>query len=699
MKCKIMHESAGRMRVHLACRRMTLRQADVLEYYLRNVDGVSEVAVYDRTQDAVIAYRADRAALIRALAAFSFDKAEAMDLVPDHTSRALNREFEDKLSWTVIRRVISKLFFPLPVTTALAVYHSVKYIREGLTALLHGKLSVAVLDATAVTVSMVRGDFPTASSVMFMLRLGEILEDWTHKKSVADLAGAMSLNVDHVWLKTGETEVLVTTSDVKAGDRIVVRTGNLIPLDGKVVSGEAMVNQASMTGESMPVPKREGSLVYAGTVAEEGECVICVEKELGGGRYDRIVRMIEESEKLKSTAEDKASRLADRLVPYTLGGTILTYLITRNVTKMLSVLMVDFSCALKLSMPIAVLSAMRESSSHHISVKGGRFLEAVAQANTVVFDKTGTLTYATPTVAKIVTFGGNEESEMLRLAACLEEHYPHSMANAVVEEAKARGLTHEEYHSEVQYIVAHGISSMVDEKKVLIGSAHFVFEDEGCRIPAGEQAKFDTLPAEYSHLYLCIAGELAAVICVHDPLRREAKAAVQALHALGIDKIVMMTGDNRRTAESVAAEVGVDEVHAEVLPEDKAAFIRSEKAAGRTVIMIGDGVNDSPALSEADAGIAISTGAAIAREIADITVASEDLFALVTLRRLSEALIDRIHRNYRFIVSFNFSLIVLGVLGILPPTTSALLHNMSTLGISLKSMTNLLPEGEQTDNR
>lgn len=699
MKCKILHESAGRMRVHLACRRMTLRQADVLEYYLRNVDGVSEVAVYDRTQDAVIAYRADRAALIRALAAFSFDKAEAMDLVPDHTSRALNREFEDKLSWTVIRRMISKLFFPLPVTTALAVYHSVKYIREGLTALLHGKLSVAVLDATAVTVSMVRGDFPTASSVMFMLRLGEILEDWTHKKSVADLAGAMSLNVDHVWLKTGETEVLVPISDVKAGDRIVVRTGNLIPLDGKVVSGEAMVNQASMTGESMPVPKRAGSLVYAGTVAEEGECVICVEKELGGGRYDRIVRMIEESEKLKSTAEDKASRLADRLVPYTLGGTILTYLITRNVTKMLSVLMVDFSCALKLSMPIAVLSAMRESSSHHISVKGGRFLEAVAQANTVVFDKTGTLTYATPTVAKIVTFGGNEESEMLRLAACLEEHYPHSMANAVVEEAKARGLTHEEYHSEVQYIVAHGISSMVDEKKVLIGSAHFVFEDEGCRIPAGEQAKFDTLPAEYSHLYLCIAGELAAVICVHDPLRREAKAAVQALHALGIDKIVMMTGDNRRTAESVAAEVGVDEVHAEVLPEDKAAFIRSEKAAGRTVIMIGDGVNDSPALSEADAGIAISTGAAIAREIADITVASEDLFALVTLRRLSEALIDRIHRNYRFIVSFNFSLIVLGVLGILPPTTSALLHNMSTLGISLKSMTNLLPEGEQTDNR
>ena len=695
MKCKILHESAGRMRVHLDRRRMTLHQADVLEYYLRDIDGVSEVTVFDRTQDAVITYRADRAALIRALAAFSFDKAEAMDLVPDHTSRALNREFEDKLSWTVIRRVISKLFFPLPLTTALAVCHSIKYIREGIKALLHGKLSVAVLDATAVTVSIVRGDFSTASSVMFMLRLGEILEDWTHKKSVADLAGAMSLNVDHVWLKTDETEVLVSINDVKAGDRIVIRTGNLIPLDGRVVSGEAMVNQASMTGESMPVPKREGSLVYAGTVAEEGECVICVEKELGGGRYDRIVKMIEESEKLKSTAEDKASRLADRLVPYTLGGTLLTYLLTRNMTKMLAVLMVDFSCALKLSMPIAVLSAMRESSSHHISVKGGRFLEAVAQANTVVFDKTGTLTYASPKVAQIVTFGGNEESEMLRLAACLEEHYPHSMANAVVEEAKNRGLTHEEYHSEVQYIVAHGISSMVDDKKVLIGSAHFVFEDEGCRVPDGEQEKFDALPAEYSHLYLCIAGELAAVICVHDPLRKEAKAAVQALHACGINKVVMMTGDNRKTAESVAAEVGVDEVYAEVLPEDKAAFIRSEKAKGRTVIMIGDGVNDSPALSEADAGIAISTGAAIAREIADITVASEDLFALVTLRKLSEELMKRIHRNYRFIVGFNFSLIVLGVAGILPPTTSALLHNMSTLGISLKSMTDLLPEGEQ----
>ena len=692
MKCQILHQSAGRLRVHLDRTRMTLHEADILEYYLKSIDGVTDAAVYDRTCDAVIVYRAERAAVVRALAAFSFEKAESLGLVPEHTTRALNREFEDKLVSTVMRRMASKLFLPMPVRAAISLARSVKYIREGLSALLHGHLTVAVLDATAVSVSMLRGDFATAGSVMFMLRLGEILEEWTHKKSVADLAGAMSLNVDHVWLRTGETETLVPISEVQAGDELVVRTGSLIPLDGRVISGEAMINQASMTGESLPVPKHAGSYVYAGTVAEEGECVICVEKALGGGRYDRIVKMIEESEKLKSTAEDKASRLADRLVPYTLGGTLLTYLLTRNITKTLAVLMVDFSCALKLSMPIAVLSAMRESSAHHISVKGGRFLEAVAQADTVVFDKTGTLTYATPTVAQVIPFGGHDESEMLRLAACLEEHYPHSMANAVVAEAKRRGLTHEEYHSQVQYVVAHGISSMVEGKKVLIGSAHFVFEDEGCRVPEGEQATFDALPAEYSHLYLCIAGELAAVVCICDPLRKEAAAAVRALHELGIGKVVMMTGDNRRTAEAVAAEVGVDAVFAEVLPEDKAAFIRREKEAGRTVIMIGDGVNDSPALSEADAGIAISTGAAIAREIADITIASEDLFALVTLRRLSEALMARIHRNYRFIVGFNFSLIVLGVLGILPPTTSALLHNMSTLGISLKSMTDLLPE-------
>ena len=695
MKCNILHESPGRLRVHLHCARMTLHQADVLEYYLRSIDGVKEVKVYDRTQDAVVLYTAPRGSVIAALAAFSFPKAEAMELVPEHTSRALNREFEDRLAMTVMRRCISKLFLPFPVTAALSVFRSVKYIKEGLKALWHGRLSVAVLDATAVTVSLVRGDFATAGSVMFMLRLGEILEEWTHKKSVADLAGAMSLNVDQVWLQVDGTEVLTPVADVKAGDCVVIRTGGMIPLDGKVVSGEAMVNQSSMTGESMPVPKRPGSYVYAGTVAEEGECVICVDKASGGGRYDRIVHMIEESEKLKSTAEDKAARLADRLVPYTLGGTVLTYLLTRNITKMLAVLMVDFSCALKLAIPIAVLSAMRESSGHRISVKGGRFLEAVAKADTIVFDKTGTLTYATPKVAQIITFGGYSESDMLRLAACLEEHYPHSMANAVVEEAKVRGLSHEEYHSQVQYVVAHGISSMVEGKTVLIGSAHFVFEDEGCCVPEDEREKFDALPDAYSHLYLCIAGKLAAVICIFDPLRTEARAAVQALHGCGISKVVMMTGDNRKTAEAVARQVGVDAVFAEVLPEDKAAFIRDEKARGHTVIMVGDGVNDSPALSEADAGVAISTGAAIAREIADITIASENLFELVTLRRLGEALMQRIRRNYRFIVGFNFSLIVLGVAGILPPTTSALLHNMSTLGISLKSMTDLLPDSEE----
>ena len=698
MKCTILHDTAGRLRVHLCCKRMTLRQADVLEYYLLAVDGVRSVKVYDRTRDAVVVYDAERERMIRALARFSFEKAEKLDLAPEHTSRTLNREFEDKLALTVMRRCASNLFLPAPVTSALAVIRSAKYIKEGLLALWHRKLSVAVLDATAVTVSMVRGDFATAGSVMFMLRLGEILEEWTHKKSVADLASAMSLRVENVWQQVDGTEVLTKVTAVRPGDRIVIRTGGMIPLDGRVVEGEAMVNQSSLTGESMPVAKRPGSPVYAGTVAEEGECVVCVEKVSGSGRYDRVVRMIEESEKLKSTAEDKASRMADRLVPYTLGGTAVTYLLTRDVTKMLAVLMVDFSCALKLAIPVAVLSAMRESSGHHISVKGGRFLEAVAKADTIVFDKTGTLTYATPKVAQIVPFGGHREADMLRLAACLEEHYPHSMANAVVEEAKRRGLTHEEYHSQVQYVVAHGISSMVEDKKVIIGSAHFVFEDEGCHIPEGEQEKYDALPAAYSHLYLCIDGELAAVICIHDPLRREAKDAVKALHESGFTNVVMMTGDNRRTAESVAAEVGVDAVYAEVLPEDKAAFIRQEKEKGHTVIMVGDGVNDSPALSEADAGIAISTGAAIAREIADITVASEDLFELVTLRKLSEALMARIHGSYRFIVAFNLSLITLGVAGVLPPAISALLHDTSTLGIGLKNMTDLL-EDENTQKR
>ena len=641
MKCSILHESSGRMRVHLFCGRMNLRQADVLEYYLKNVEGVSEAAVYDRTQDAIIRYKGNRGTVISALARFSFPVAEEMNLVPEHTSRALNREFEEKLVMTVCRRALVKTFLPMPVTAVIAVVKSWKYIREGLSALFHRKLTVAVLDATAVTVSVVRGDFNTAGSVMFMLRLGEILEEWTHKKSVADLAGAMSLQVENVWLQAGEAEVLTPVGQVQVGDKIVVRTGSLIPLDGKVVSGEAMVNQASMTGESQPVPKKPGSFVYAGTVAEEGTCVIQVEKALGSGRYDRIVKMIEDSEKLKSSAEASASHLADKLVPYTLGGTALTYLITRNVTKTLAVLMVDFSCALKLAMPIAVLSAMRESAQYHISVKGGRFMENMAKADTIVFDKTGTLTHATPQVAQIVPFGGHSASEMLRLAACLEEHYPHSIANAVVEEAKVRGLDHQEYHSQVQYIVAHGISSMVEGKKVIIGSAHFVFEDEQCVIPEGEQELYDSLDPQYSHLYL-------------------------------------------------AQAVGVDKFYAEVLPEDKAAFVRQARAEGHTVIMVGDGVNDSPALSEADVGIAISTGAAIAQEIADITVSSEDLRALVTLRQLSVALMARIHRNYRFIIGFNCGLIGLGLVGILPPTTSALLHNMSTLGISMKSMTNLL---------
>lgn len=682
------------MRVHLACRRMSLREADILEYYLKNVPGVTAVKVFDRTQDAIITYQADRTALIRALAVFSFTSEQAVALVPEHTSRQLNREYEDKLVFTVCRRAFSRLFLPYPITTAIALFRSVKYIKEGLKALWHGKLSVAVLDATAVTVSMLRGDFNTAGSVMFMLRLGEILEEWTHKKSVADLAGAMALNVDKVWLQSGETELLVPIGDVRPGDRMIVRTGNLIPLDGKVVSGEATVTQASITGESLPVAKRAGSYVYAGTVIEEGECVVSVEKALGGGRYDRIVRMIEESEKLKSTAEDKAARLADRLVPYTLGGTVLTYLLTRNVTKMLAVLMVDFSCALKLSMPIAVLSGMKEAGIHHISVKGGRFMEAVAQADTIVFDKTGTLTHAAPRVAAVVPFGDKEENDMLALAACLEEHYPHSMAKAVVAEAENRHISHEERHSSVSYIVAHGIASSVDGEKVIIGSHHFVFEDEKCVIPAGEEEKFESLPAEYSHLYLAAGGVLAAVICIEDPLRAEAADVVRGLRSLGFTKLVMMTGDSDRTAKSVAAAVGVDEYYSEVLPEDKANFIRREHEAGRRVIMLGDGVNDSPALSEADAGIAIRDGAAIAREVADITIGANDLHSLLTLRRLSCALMDRIHTNYRNIIGFNFMLICLGVAGILPPATSALLHNAYTLTVSLRSMTRLLPPAE-----
>ena len=699
MKCTILHESTGRMRVRFSCGDMTLSEADLAEYWLRNTPGVRAVRVYDRTGDAVIHYDGKRAAVIASLAGFSFAKAKKRELVPEHTPRALNREFEDRIVSTVLHRVVAKTFLPYPLRALIAVCRSFRYIRAGLAALARGKLTVAVLDATAVTVSILRGDFGTAGSVMFMLHIGELLEEWTRKKSVADLADAMSLHVDRVWKTDGETETLVPVNTIAVGDRIVVRTGGMIPLDGVVCSGDMTVNQSSMTGESIPVAKQAGSYVYAGSVVEEGECVVTVDKKSGSGRYDRVVRMIEESERLKSNTEDKAYRLADRLVPYTLAGTALVYLLTRSVTKMLAVLMVDFSCALKLSMPIAVLSAMRECSTHHISVKGGRFLEAAAAADTIVFDKTGTLTYANPTVVDVVPFGGHSAEDMLRLAACLEEHYPHSMANAVVEEARRRGLSHAEYHSCVEYVVAHGISSAVNGQKVVIGSAHFVFEDEGCVIPEGERNRFEALPSQYSHLYLCVSGTLAAVICIFDPLREDAAGAIDALHSRGIRQVVMMTGDNAKTARSIAQHVGVDDFYAEVLPEDKAAYIQKARVEGHTVIMVGDGVNDSPALSEADVGISVSTGAAIAREIADVTISSENLLEIVTFRRLSEALMDRIRRNYRFIVGFNLLLIILGVSGVIVPTTAAMLHNASTLAIGLKNMTNLLPENEPEGKR
>ena len=692
MRCTILHECAGRLRIHAQQRRMTLLQADILEAYLRRLPGVTSAAVYDRTCDAVICYRSPREQVISALARFSYE--QAAELAPEHSSRTLNREYEEKLVLAVCRRAVSRLFFPAPLRTAMTAVRSVRYIKEGLDCLLRGRVQVPVLDAAAVTVSMLRGDFETAGSIMFLLGVGDTLNEWTHKKSVADLAGTMALNVDKVWLETEQGSVLVPVGDVKAGDRITVRTGGMIPLDGKVISGEAMVDQASITGEPLAVRKNAGGYVYAGTVVEEGSCTILVDKAAGGGRYDRIVKMIEESEKLKSKTEDQASHLADSLVPYSLGATVLIWLITRSAARALAVLMVDFSCALKLSMPIAVLSAMKEAGTYHLSVKGGRFLEAVSQADTIVFDKTGTLTHAAPVVAQVVTFGGYPENDMLRLAACLEEHFPHSMAKAVVTESARRGLRHEERHSQVQYIVAHGISSSVGDEKVVIGSHHFVFEDEGCVVPEDELDKFDAIPGEFSNLYLAISGVLAAVICVKDPLREEAPAVIAGLRKLGITKLVMMTGDNEKTARAVAQAVGVDEYRAEVLPEDKAAFVRSEHALGRKVIMLGDGVNESPALSEADVGIAISDGAAIAREVADITVAADDLNALLTLKELSDALMRRIHGNYRAIIGFNFMLICLGVAGVLPLAASALLHNTSTLLISLHSMTDLLPRRE-----
>jgi len=688
MKCKILHESKGRIRVRFCMKRMTLRQADIAEYSLYAVSGVKRVQVFDRTCDTVITYSCPRAEIISALSHFSFTDEKNISLVPEHTGRELNRCYEDKLAGLVMKRIVNKVIAPKPIRQVIAVFKAAKYIWRGIKCLLKGKLEVAVLDATAIGVSLLRGDFDTAGSIMFLLNVGDILDEWTHRKSVDDLARTMSLGIEQVWTKTADgQELLMPVNEINKGDMIIVRTGSMIPLDGKVISGDAMVNQASMTGESVPVHKSEGAYVYAGTVIEDGECTVCVENTAGGGRYDRIVKMIEESEKMKSAAEDRASHLADKLVPWSLGGTLLTWLLTQNITKALSILMVDFSCALKLAMPISVLSAMRDCSRAGITVKGGRFMEAVAEADTIVFDKTGTLTHSSPRVAEVITFGGRDSDEMLRLAACLEEHYPHSIANAVVAEAEKKGLVHEEFHSKVEYVVAHGISSTVDGERVLIGSHHFIIEDEKCAPP--DERIFRHLPKEYSHLYLAIGGEVAAVICIEDPLRAEAADVIKKLHESGISRVVMMTGDNERTAKAVAEKVGVDEYRAEVLPEDKAAFIRAEHKAGRKVIMIGDGVNDSPALSEADAGIAISTGAAIAREIADITISADDLYSLVELKRLSSALMERIDWNYRTIIGFNGALIGLGVLGVLPPATSALLHNASTLAIGLKSTTEL----------
>lgn len=688
MKCKILHESRGRIRVRFCIKRMSLRQADIAEYALSAVAGVTRVQVFDRTCDAVIAYNCDRAVIIQKLSRFSFDDEQNTALVPEQTGRELNREYENKLAGAVMRRLINKFVLPVPFRRVISVFRAAKYIFRGIKCLLQGRLEVSVLDATAIGVSILRSDFDTAGSVMFLLDVGDILDEWTHRKSIDDLARTMSLGVEQVWTKTADgQEILIPVNEVCRGDVIIVRTGSMIPLDGKVISGDAMVNQASMTGESVPVHKSEGAYVYAGTVVEDGECTLCVENTAGGGRYDRIVKMIEESEKMKSAVEDRASHLADRLVPWSLGGTLLTWLITRNVTKALSILMVDFSCALKLAMPISVLSAMRDCSREGITVKGGRFMEAVAEADTIIFDKTGTLTHSSPRVADIITFGSRDKDEMLRLAACLEEHYPHSIANAVVAEAARKGLVHEEFHSKVEYVVAHGISSTVNGERALIGSYHFIIEDEKCTPP--EDRIFRHLPKEYSHLYLAIGGEVAAVIFIEDPLRKEAADVIKQLHENGVSRVVMMTGDNERTARAVAEKVGVDEYFAEVLPEDKAAFIRAEHEAGRKVIMIGDGVNDSPALSEADAGIAISTGAAIAREIADITISADDLYALVELKQLSNALMSRISWNYRTIIGFNGGLIALGVLGVLPPATSALLHNASTLAIGLKSTTRL----------
>ena len=694
MKCTILHEGKGRMRVHVEKVRMTLHRADVLEAYLNHHDAIVHAAVYERTGDVVITYTGKRTAAIAILAGYKFDVAEYDALVTSADSRRLNREYQDKMFDLVAGRCLRKLFLPAPLDAAYTAFRSIRFLWKGVRCVLSRRLEVEVLDALSIGVSLLRGDFGTAGSVMFLLNLGSLLEEWTRKKSLDDLARSMALNVDKVWVRSQGTEVLVPLTKVRSGDEVVVRSGNMIPLDGTVLEGEAMVNQAALTGEAMPVRKTEGSTLYAGTVVEEGECVFIAKAEGGSNRYDKIVAMIEESEKLKSSTENRALVLADKLVPWCLGATVVTYLLTRNATRAISCLMVDFSCALKLSMPLAVLSAMRECGSYHITVKGGKYLEALSKADTIVFDKTGTLTRATPQVVEVVPFSGCNEREVLQLAACLEEHFPHSMANAVVRAAKERGISHEEMHSEVEYIVAHGIASRVGGERVVIGSHHFVFEDEKCTIPAAEQQKFDALKPAYSHLYMAASGQLVGVICISDPLRPEAAAVLNGLRALGIRNTVMMTGDSERTAAAIAKQVGVDRFFAEVLPEDKANFVQQAKAEGHTVVMIGDGINDSPALSAADIGIAINSGAAIAREIADVTIKADSLEELVALKAIANSLQKRVHANYRFVLTFNSALIALGALGILQPASSAMLHNLSTIGISLKSMTNLLPENK-----
>ena len=690
MRFKIEHEIRGRVRLHICQKRMTCRQADQLEYFLTKLNGVISVKVVERNQDVVICYSDNREEMLRAIQRFSYEKAEAPESYLQNSGREMNGEYWEKMVNHVVLHYGKKIFLPLPVRTFLTTLKSVKYIWKGVRTLAKCRIEVPVLDATAIGVSMLRGDFSTASSVMFLLGFGEILEDWTHKKSVDDLARSMSLNVSKVWLITEDSEVQVGTDEIKPGDRVRIHMGTVIPFDGIVTEGEAMVNEASLTGESMPVAKHESSYVYAGTVMEEGELTIRVKETSGSTKFEKIVTMIEETEKLKSAVESKAEHLADRLVPYTLAGTALTYALTRNVTKALSILMVDFSCALKLAMPISVLAAIREANAHHITVKGGKFLEAVAEADTIVFDKTGTLTKAQPTVVDVVSFNGDSKENLLRLAACMEEHFPHSMAKAVMDAAKERGLTHEEMHSKVEYIVAHGISTMVDGRKAIIGSHHFVFEDEKCTIPVGKEELFRNRPEEYSHLYLGIEGKLAAVICIEDPLRPEAPEVIKQLRKAGFTQIVMMTGDSDRTAKAIAARVGVDKYYSEVLPEDKAKFVEEAKAQGRKVLMVGDGINDSPALSAADVGIAISDGAELAREIADITIGADDLSVMVTLKEISNGLMDKIHKNYRRIVGINGSLIALGVTGVIQPTMSALLHNTSTLLIGMDSMKSVL---------